>query len=301
VVPLLIVGVDCSTLPPGTGGASGGTGGVNGGSGGLSGGQGGNNGTGTGGNNGTGTGGNNSTGTGGNNGTGTGGNNGTGTGGNNGTGTGGNNGTGTGGNNGTGTGGGAGCGALIDDMESNTGKICEGSGRAGHWFTYIDSYSGSTITPPTSQVPALPYALTTPRAGSAYAMRAFGLYSSYAGIAALMNNAVIGQIPRTFDASSYTGVRFTAMGSGGLKVVVQTSATESTTYGGTCALTSCYGASYTVSGLSATTWNTFQVPFTSIALNPGNAAFSKSDVWSIEFQPALTSSFDIWIDDLMFY
>src|SRR6185369_13590354 len=35
----------------------------------------------------------------------------------------------------TGTGGAGACGDLIDDMESNTGRICEGNGRAGHWFT----------------------------------------------------------------------------------------------------------------------------------------------------------------------
>jgi len=284
-VPLLIQAVDCSLLP-GTGGASGGTGGMNGGSGGLSGGQGGGVGTGVGGIVGTGVGGVV----------------GTGVGGVVGTGVGGVVGTGVGGVVGTGIGGSSGCGALIDDMEANSGFICTGNGRAGHWFTYIDSYAGSTITPSTAQVPALPSLITTPRTGSRYAMRAYGTYTSYAGIAALVNNPVINQTPGTFNASSYTGIRFTAMGSGGLQVVVQTSATESTTYGGTCNLASCYGATYLVTtSLSPTTWNTYSVSFTTLAANYGSAAFKSSDIWSIEFQPASTASYDIWIDDLMFY
>ena len=288
-VTLLILGVDCGALP-GTGGASGGSGGASGGSGGLSG-QGGD---------GAGTGGTIGAGTGGTIGAGTGGTIGAGTGGTIGAGTGGTIGAGTGGAIGAGTGGTSGCGALVDDMEANNGKICEGNGRAGHWFTYIDSYSGSSITPSPSTVPALPYELTTPRTGSRYAMRAFGTYTSYAGIAALVNNAVIGQAPRTFNASSYTGVRFTAMGSGGIRLVVQTSATESTTYGGTCTLASCYGAKYYVaSGLSPAAWNTFSVPFTSLARATRPSALPTCGASSSSRRSG--GSYDIWIDDVTFY
>jgi hypothetical protein len=185
-------------------------------------------------------------------------------------------------------------------MEADTGMICQGNGRVGHWFTYIDSYATSTITPAPTQVPALPYAITTPRASSHYAMRAFGTYTSYAGIAALMNNAVIGQTPLTFNASNYTGVRFTTMGTGGVAVIVQTPATESTTYGGTCAATSCYGFKSATYALSSTAWNTYSVPFSSFS--PGVVTtLDRANIWSVEFQPTTTGSFDLWIDDVTFY
>jgi hypothetical protein len=270
--------------PPGTGGGGGGaqgTGGNPGGTGGVTGTGGGDSGTGG------------ALGSGG--GPGTGGGGGT-------TGTGG---SGTGGAPPPGTGGTPGdCGALIDDMESGTGYICEGSGRIGHWFTYVDSGGASSITPaPSSTVVATPYTITPARGTSTRAMRAFGTFASYAGIACLLNTAVLGQIPKTFDATAagYTGIKFYARGLGGIGVVVNTSATISTTYGGACTQSSCIGNMYfPPSGtIAVDAWTLVTVPFSMLA--GGSAAFRAADLWSIGFQPALPGAFDIWIDDLSFY
>jgi len=81
---------------------------------------------------------------------------------------------------------------------------------------------------------------------------------------------------------------------------VQTRGTESTTYGGSCALAtlSCDANGAPISGLQASTWSLVSIPFSS--LSGGTAAFTITDVWSVEFQPGI-GGFDLWIDDLSFY
>jgi hypothetical protein len=214
---------------------------------------------------------------------------------------GGSGGSGTGGMN-TGTGGAGGCGNLIDDMEADTGYICQGNGRVGHWFTYVDPEIGSQISPPVSSTtPALPQIISPARGSSNYAMHASGSYYSYAGIACLLDNAVFGVNPTTFNATGLLGVSFYAKGSGGLSVVINNSTTIAITFGGTCDDTeeTCFGASATVLGLSASSWNYYTVPFSS--LEPGTTSFNVADIWSVGFQPTSGTTFDLWIDDLSFY
>jgi hypothetical protein len=128
-------------------------------------------------------------------------------------------------------------------------------------------------------------------------MRMYGTNGDYAGFGCWLV-----QTPATYNASSYSGVRFWAMGSPAtLRVFVQTSYTESTTYGGRCTLAtlSCAGNETTVT-LSASGWTQYSVAFTS--LTGGTVAFDRSDIWSIEFQsPNSSGAYDVWIDDLSFY
>jgi len=122
---------------------------------------------------------------------------------------------------------------------------------------------------------------------------------SYLGIGCLLNN-VLGQQPKTFDATAYSGVRFWVKGTTAtLQVVIQTSATEQVMYGGTCAATSCVGNSTLILNPSASEWTQVSVLFSSLA--GGTALFRAADVWSIEFGPALAGTFDFWIDDLTFF
>jgi hypothetical protein len=178
-------------------------------------------------------------------------------------------------------------------MEAGTGYICEGNGRKGSWFSYAGPQS--SFLPAGAPVP--PSALVTPRSGSTRGMRAHGTNGDYAGFGCWLTPT-----PATYDAHGYTGIRFWAMGTPtSLKVVVQTSATESTTFGGTCTLpaSSCAGNEHVIT-LSSSAWTQFSVPFS--ALTNGTVSFNSSDVWSIEFQTLQGSgAFDFWIDDLEFY
>jgi hypothetical protein len=200
----------------------------------------------------------------------------------------------------TATGGTAGCGAVIDDMEAHTGWICQGNGRVGHWFTYVDDeLTTSTIFPPPETV-ALPELLATPRGTSQYAMHTSGRFYSYAGIGCLMNTPTVASVPGTYDATGYTGIRFYAKGTGGLKVTGQMPSTQSIDNGGTCTTTTCTPNSYAYGTLSSSSWTLISIPFT--YLKGGLVTPLKSSMlWSFEFQPYTVGSFDLWIDDLTFY
>jgi hypothetical protein len=202
-------------------------------------------------------------------------------------------GAGGGGTAGTGTGGTIGCGGLIDDFEANTGYICQDNGRVGHWFSYKDS--ASTFFP--VGTPSLPSPLPTPRGTSQRALHTYGTEVQYAGIGCSINDVPTS----TYNASAYTGIRFFIMGTAVAPVaIVQTSETESSTYGGTCGLAtlSCAGNYVSITGLQASSWTLVTVPFSS--LSGGTAPFNIGAVWSIEFQPGI-GAFDLWIDDLSFY
>jgi hypothetical protein len=191
-------------------------------------------------------------------------------------------------------------------MESGTGAICQGDGRVGAWFTYVDTSSTSAISPAGNGV--LPQTLSSPRGSSYRAMHMQGYYSTYAGIACWLYRSSTSSIPSTYNASAYTGIRFWAMGNGNggsFNVVGQMASTESTTYGGTCTASTCSGNYYALSGLSSTTWKEYSVPFS--YLTGGTVTpFTPSSTWSFEFQfysktSLAGATFDLWIDDLSFY
>jgi hypothetical protein len=183
------------------------------------------------------------------------------------------------------------CGNMIDDMESGTGYTCEGNGRRGSWFSYVSTYG--VFNPPGNPVPTT--LLAVPRGESTRAMRAYGTNDAYAGFGCWLR-----ETPLTYDASAYTGIRFYAMGTPAmLHVIVQTSGTESTTYGGTCTLPTLECAGNETAVTIDSTWGLVQVPFS--ALTGGTVPFDATDLWSIEFQPGTVGAFDFYIDDLSFY
>ncbi|HEX7508399.1 MAG TPA: carbohydrate binding domain-containing protein, partial [Polyangia bacterium] len=142
---------------------------------------------------------------------------------------------------------------------------------------------------------------------SQYAMHVQGYYSTYAGIGVWLNKSTFGGSTGVYNASAYTGIKFYARGSGGtLNVQGQMPSTESSTYGGTCTVTSCSGNYYVYpSTLSSTSWTQISVPFSS--LTGGTVTpFSPTSTWSFEFLYFSSTSlagavFDLWIDDLSFY
>lgn len=106
-----------------------------------------------------------------------------------------------------------GCGLLLDDMEAQTGFLCEGNGRRGAWYAYNDEVEGSTIQwPERTTIPGTPIAVSeSDRTTNGHAMRTYGISYSWAGIGFDLN--FDGTTYRTFDASNYDGVTFWAKGS----------------------------------------------------------------------------------------
>jgi hypothetical protein len=202
------------------------------------------------------------------------------------------------------TGGNAGAGGLpisatwcaglntIDKFEDGTGSICQTDGRTGSWFSYHDP--NSTLSP--SGTPTVPSTLNPPRNDSRRALHVTGTFTAYAGVGCSMKTA-----PATYNASAFTGLQFYLKGTASAPtLIVQTSATESTTYGGQCALPtlSCAGNNAPLVGVLPNDWTLFTVPFSTLA--NGTSPFNSADIWSIEFQPG-PGVFDLWIDDLSFY
>jgi hypothetical protein len=180
---------------------------------------------------------------------------------------------------------------MIDDFEDGTGTICRHDGRSGSWFSYRDA--GSTLSP--SGMPTPPSMLDPLRGISRRALHISGTFAQYAGAACSMKT-----VPATYNASAFSGLEFYAKGTASAPtIIVQTSATESTTYGGQCALAtlSCAGNTAPIVGLLPNDWTLFTVPFST--LTNGTAPFNSADIWSIEFQPG-PGIFDLWIDDLSF-
>jgi hypothetical protein len=190
---------------------------------------------------------------------------------------------------------------LIDDMEADTGLICRGDGRHGHWFSYNDMLSTTVQTPPRGVAPILPEAVTPPRGTSHYAMHTSGTFSSYLAIGCSLNgsDSNVPEIPANYDVSGLNGIRFYAKGTPiYIEAILITAETEPTIYGGTCTTSACSGNS-TVIQLSSTTWQLYQLPFS--GFTTGTAPLTLQHLFSIAFQAYSPPSADFWIDDLSFY
>jgi hypothetical protein len=208
----------------------------------------------------------------------------------------------------TGAGGSAGnaggtCGLVIDNMEADTGVICQGNGRIGHWFAYNDGSSATTQTPPPNVAPTRPDPIQPPRGSSNYAMHTYGTFYTYGAIGCSLNGSTSNQVevPNAYNVSGYTGITFYAKGApSDLQVIISTTETTSTMYGGTCTSSSCSGNRVDIL-LSSSAWTLYTVPFSSLAL--GSALFNPQHVLTIDFQVySLTgATADFWIDDLSFY
>jgi hypothetical protein len=189
------------------------------------------------------------------------------------------------------------CSAAIDDMESGYGGICPGAGngRVGFWFSYADA--ATTFYP--MGTPLVDTTIT--RGSSTKAMVTHGTVVQYAGFGCYLNFSSAGSLnPSTYNASGYTGIQFYAIGQvTQLNVVIQTASTESSNYGGTCSLATCTGNSALGPPLTITDWTPIRMPFS--AFSGGTSPFDVTQIWSIEFQPGGTGTFELAIDDLSFY
>jgi hypothetical protein len=199
--------------------------------------------------------------------------------------------------------GGGTCGLVIDNMEADTGVICQGNGRIGHWFAYNDGSSSTTQTPPPNVAPTRPDPVQPPRGNSSYAMHTYGSFVNFGAIGCSLNGSTSNQVevPSAYNVSGYTGLTFYAKGTPSqLQVIVSTTETTATMYGGTCTASSCSGNRVDIV-VSSSAWTLYTVPFSSLGL--GNATFNPQHVLTIDFQVYSTTGVtaDFWVDDLSFY
>lgn len=209
------------------------------------------------------------------------------------------------------------CGALIDDMEDGTGRICAGEGRVGVWYAYNDGL-GVQWPPPTEPgTPILPVELEAFRGPSARAMYSFHSYvdlstldwSTGWGAGIGLDFRFDGKTYGAYDGSRYAGVRFFARSSRESTEVQLRVNTEDTTlvdYGGLCSKEFCntYSQPFYVS----TEWAEYRVTFAQMRpylANPIVPSEPRIDrLTNLQFLfvrvPAYVDH-DVWIDDVSFF
>ena len=212
----------------------------------------------------------------------------------------------------------------IDDIEDGDNTIGNGMGqpmpptRVGYWFTYNETTDGSTTckqTPPPDPSGLLPFPPeATPGNGSLFGAHTHGTGCTSkwgAGLGVDFNNCNMKSNP--YDGSAYKGISFWYKSTTPIRVLVGTLPNLPTASGGTCA-SDCYnhhGKNFAAStgGTTATiTWAEL-MGSQQIGSPPANPqtygtmrTFDPKQLLNIEIQvdQASGSSFDFWVDTLLF-
>jgi hypothetical protein len=206
-------------------------------------------------------------------------------------------------------------GLLIDDMEDGTGRLRQGTGRVGVWYTFNDGLGTQQPAPMQPGTPIIPEAIPGGRASSIRAMHTVGTGFDDWGAGIGFDLAFDGTTYGVYDAGGYGGIRFWARSdiNSTIFVRISTACTTSIAYGGTCILEShmtnpggpCnpvfWGvelsqdwAEYAVSFVEAWTRSAYSV-------NP-ICEFESGALTNVQFMGSggSTDPFDFWIDDVYF-
>jgi hypothetical protein len=205
--------------------------------------------------------------------------------------------------------------ALIDDMETPDSQAAMQGGRNGSWWAGGDAESVGASIKPNGAVDA--EAIPGGRCGSAYGVRVTGHgFTQWAVLTVSMGwGSVDGGADDLlpFDATGRKGITFWArIGDTSTDSVrVALSDKYSQPLGGFCVDgptstidDACFDLfTVTLTQLS-TTWKPYRIPFNGLAQrNFGlkRPALDVSSIYTIEFAPALSTTFDFWVDDINFY
>jgi endoglucanase len=187
---------------------------------------------------------------------------------------------------------------VVDDGEDGNNQVNPAKGRAGYWYTFVDT-AGSSIAPAAGQ-----FSMTQGGGnGSTYAARMTGKVGTgqvvFAGMG-LNFTEPKGQ----YDATAYKGLSFKAKkgsGTGSVRLKVPDVSTDPD--GKACQ--ECFndfGADIELSDQ----WTTYVFPFASMKQlagwgSPRPSAIDASKIYGVQFQVnSPGASFDVWVDDLKF-
>ena len=205
--------------------------------------------------------------------------------------------------------------ALIDDMEAPDSMAAMQGGRNGAWWAGGDAESVGASIQPNGAVDA--EAIRGGRCGSMYAARVTGHgFTQWAVLTVSMGwGSVDGGADDLlpFDATGRHGITFWArIGDTSTDSFrVSLSDKYSQPVGGFCVDgptstidDACFDM-FTV-GLTqlSTTWKPYRIPFNGLAQRNFGLKRSELDVtsiYTIEFAPAPSTTFDFWVDDINFY
>jgi endoglucanase len=195
------------------------------------------------------------------------------------------------------------CGAegLIDDCEDSNNQVAAVAGRAGYWYTFLDT-AGSTVEPPAGGT----YAMTEGGAnGSGFAARFSGVISKngsplYAGLGFNWVDP-----KEKYDASKYGGISFWAKKAPGTygKIRIKIPDVNTDPQGGVC--TECFndfGADIELTE----TWTEYVITW-DVARQlqywgkPTPPKIDPKQLYGFQIQVNKAGEkYDVWIDDITF-
>jgi Leucine-rich repeat (LRR) protein len=195
--------------------------------------------------------------------------------------------------------GGRDCGALIDDMEDDSGRICTGNGRLGVWYAFNDGTATQWPALTTPGVPIPMSALPEPRDGSKLGVHTYGDAFNKWGAGVGLDLHFDGQTYEPYDASAYSGVTFWLRGTSSPSKIsfrVSDLATTYVEWGGTNMNLDSQPAYFDIT--LQPVWTQYFLPFKSLALS--RPPLGPAQLMNLQFL-ARGSSFDFWVDDIAFY
>jgi len=198
-------------------------------------------------------------------------------------------------------------------MENGLGSIAPICGRTGYWYTYNDMTAGAVQTPAAGKAftdsAIVPPRTTEDGGTSSMAARTTGSgFTAYgAGMGFDLDDPGAGAAKHTYDASSYSGVTFWAMGSAGGSVRFNVADKATDPSGGICMGSTGTDQCNDHHGhalMLTTTWQEFTFTWAQLTqqgFGYAEATLDTSDLIGMQFQVgAPTGSFDVWIDDIAF-
>jgi hypothetical protein len=163
----------------------------------------------------------------------------------------------------------------------------DGQGFAdGNYFTFDDETGSTTPSPPA----ATPSALSPPRDGSLTGFHLTGVGHTVFG-----GGFGVFFVPCA-DASAFSGLSFWAKGDVSIVVDFDTYETRPVDLGGGCEAVDCAPPGTALQ--LGTSWQSFTIDFANVT--GGTAPLNPASILAISFT-VFAPSWDIWVDDLVFY
>ena len=183
---------------------------------------------------------------------------------------------------------------LVDDFETDPGRILAADGRGGWWFSYDDGTRGRLVREEVGG-----------SGNRALHVVASGFVRWGAGFGASLHPATNASKGCPYDASVYSGIRFRARGRGRLRIMLGDAANTPAARGGSCARPGarCDDQPGVWIDLEPG-WKTYQYPFCTLVPEGWGGSTDGVDpsrLFAFLFRIGPRESVEVWLDDLGFY
>jgi hypothetical protein len=201
--------------------------------------------------------------------------------------------------------------SMIDDMEDPDEAILSTDGRHGAWFVLNDGSDGG-VQAPAMGAPFDMTAIPGGRGASMYAVHTSGHgFTTWSPLIGFWLNKLPSAFKQLYDASRYNAITFYARTSPSdasnfsAQVRVQFPDRDTDPDGQVCTADGSKGCSdhFGKTILLTSEWVKYTVRFSSLqqaGFGAQAASFDAAHLYGIQFQFALGSTFDCWIDDIAF-